>query len=541
MNGVVVLTALIAAGSPVPAGPKTPTTGTVDPYQAEHFARLVDNLAIQVREKTIQQDVTENALIAAAIRGLYEEIGQPVPDDALEKVRDAKDSVELVELLTSVRIKLGNHPSLAGTRSLFAAMNGFKHATDPLSVLVSPRLNTYASVDQDFGVGIELEGVTGARWTIYQAEHSIASGRNPPVGYFGLTPTPDAVPCPALFPWRVKRVVPGSPAQQAGVKPGDRIVRISGVELTPDNANKLFSAFAVPRQIIDAQTGRPITPERGIVFQRGDGKPFPVYLKSDAYNPESAFGVIRTAANKWDCMLDRQARIGYIRLGPIESGLDETVAEMMADLMKQGCRALILDLRWCPGGYVDPGMHIAGLFLREGSVITKMRYKDPTSGRNGDVTAPLGSGDYADLPLVVLAGQETVGGGELIAAALRDNDRCVIVGQRTVGRAYIQNTVEAGFGGIQFKMSVGISYRPNGKNRQRLPNSLPTDEWGLRPDEGLEVPITLDKSMELHRDADLQALRPADSTEALPFDDPARDPYRLTALAYLRKQLANKK
>jgi carboxyl-terminal processing protease len=236
-------------------------------------------------------------------------------------------------------------------------------------------------------------------------------------------------------------------------------------------------------------------------------------------------------------MLDRQSKIGYIRLGAIETELETRVGEMMADLAKKGCRALILDLRWCPGGYVQPGTQIAGMFLPDGSVISKMAFANSASGRGGDLMAPPGGGQYAKLPLVLLVGNETTGGGELIASALRDNDRCVVIGQRTFGRATIQNVIDAGFAGLQYRITVGTSLRPNGKNRHRSAESQPTDDWGVRPDEGLEVPVTVDKSTELRRQAELHGLRPAGSREALPFDDHAGDPYRLEALKYLRAKL----
>lgn len=545
MTGLVITTALIAAGSPAP-GPVPPATHvqnstTVDRTTAEAFARMVDKVALEAKEMAAKAGVTENDLIAGAIRGLYDEVGLVVPDIIKAEVQRADSSSALTDLLMTARMQLGNHPNLAGTRSLFAAVNGFKHATDPLSMLVSRPMNAFASVDQDFGVGIELEGVTGLRWTIYQAEYGVAAGRYIPVGYFGPVPKPEGIPIPAVLPWRVKRVVPGSPAQKKGVKPGDRITHVDGVQITAENANRVFGTFAFPRVVFDPMTGRPSSPDRTLVFQRDNRKPFEAILNSNEYSPEGAFGVVRLNADKWDCMLDRQARIGYVRIGPIDNGLEVKVEEMVADLIKQRCRGLILDLRWCPGGYLIPGSRIAGLFLKNGSVIAKMEYRSPQAGVSGDLLTPPESGKYPDLPLVVLVGQETTGGGELIASALRDNNRCVIVGQRTVGRAAIQNTSEARFYGLQFKQTTGISLRPNGKNRQRYPDSQPTDEWGVRPDEGLEVPITLDKSMELRRDADLQVLRPADNHEALPFDDPNLDPYRLAALVYFRKKLGEGK
>jgi carboxyl-terminal processing protease len=540
MTGIAIFTVLIAAGAPVPVAPRVQGAVNVDREQAETFARMVSQLALKVMDKSAKEGVTEKDLFAGAIQDLYTEVGLSVPDSNKTEILRATSSVALIELLTSIRMKLGNHPSLAGSRSLFTAMNGFKHATDPLSMLVSPRLNAYASVEQDFGIGIELEGVSGLRWTIYQTEYGIASGHIAPLGFFGPVPKPEAVPCPAVLPWRVSRVVPGSPAQKGGVKPGDRITHVDGVEINAENFNNLFGTFALPPRfaLVDPLTGRPVAPDRTIVFQRDNGKPFEVNLKTNTYNPESAFGVIRLNEDKWDCMLDRQAKIGYIRIGPIETGLDTTISEMVANLVKQGCRGLILDLRWCPGGYVDPGTRIAGMFLKDGSVIAKMEYRNSQTGVSGNLYTPPESGKYVDMPLVVLVGQETTGGGELIASALRDNDRCVIVGQRTVGRASIQNTIDAGFAGVQFKLTTGISLRPNGKNRHRKTDSRPTDDWGVRPDDGLEVPITLDKSFELHRAADLQALRLASSNEALPFDDPNQDPYRLAALIYFRKRFA---
>jgi C-terminal processing protease CtpA/Prc len=539
MTGFILSTMLLAPSAPVPAVPAVKPGSDIPRSQAQNFARVVYQLAEQIATiYVVEKKDHTRLLIEGAIRGLYEEAGRDVPENVKSAAARAAGAVELVEVLADVRILLGNHPNLTGAKSLFAAMNGFKHATDPLCGLYSARVNSFSSVDQDFGVGLEIEGVIGSRWALYQVEHGVASGRFGVVGWFGPAPRPEAVPSPAGVPWRVRRVIPGSPAQRAGVKPGDVITHYNGTEVTADSANRLFAEFAVPRQVFDPMTGRLLAQERTLTFRRGEGKPFSATLKTEAYTPESLFGVIRTPEDKWDCMLDRKEKIGYIRVGPIETGMDVKFAEMLNELAKRGCRALILDLRWCPGGYVEPATRIAGTFLKDGSVIAKMAYRNPAqAGTGGEIVTPPGGGSYPDLPLVLLVGQETTGGGELIASALRDNDRCVVVGQRTVGRASIQNIRDAGFGGVQFRVTVGTSYRPNGKNRQRRPDSQPTDDWGIRPDEGLEVPITADKSVELRRQAELHSLRPADSREALPFDDPAEDPYRLTALAYLRKKL----
>src|ERR1700684_2157205 len=165
-------------------------------------------------------------------------------------------------------------------------------------------MHSYAATDQDFGVGIELEGASGLPWSIYQVEYGIASGQYPPSPYFGPVPKPESIPSPATLPWRVKHVVAGSPAQKVGVKPGDRIIRVDGEEITAENANKAFGKFAMQRFAFDPHTGKPVNPDRVIVFQRDNGKPFELTLKYGLYTPESAFGVVRVSEEKWDCLLD---------------------------------------------------------------------------------------------------------------------------------------------------------------------------------------------------------------------------------------------
>ena len=526
---------LLAPAAPVPAQPAVPVP-KADRFRAQEFARIVYNAADQVAFR-YARPVEVKELIEAAIKGLYDECGATVPDRVTQALRDASGH-ELLNVLVDVRLLLADQPALRGPRALVAAMNGFRHATEPACQLASPRANAFASIDMDFGVGIELEGVSGNPWLVYQVEYKTALGYYSTTGWLEQAPRAEAIPAPAGSLWRVKRVIPDSPAQKAGIKPDDIITHLNRTEITADNANKLFGQFALPPRMIDPQTGLDIVPDRVLSFRRAGAKPFTVKLKGEAYTPASAFGATRTPEDTWECLLDRANKIGYIRLGAVESGLDTKVGEMLADLDRKGCRALILDLRWCPGGYVDPGVRIAGLFLPNNAPIAQMKYRNPQwAGSETEYRNTFGPARPPTYPLVVLVGNETTGGGELIAAALRDNNRCVLMGQRTVGRASIQHVVDAGFGGLNFKVTTGESFRPNGKSRQRKPDSGPTDDWGLKPDEGLEVPVTRDKSAELRRWADLHALRPFDSTEGLDFDDPALDPYRHKALDYLRKKL----
>lgn len=540
MTATLILT--LAAAAPVPLPPPLPAAGsTIDRNQAAQFGSLVYNAAQAVRG-TYLNDVSSKDLIAGAIRGLYEEAGLKVPDETLQALNRAGDSsTDLLSLLVEARIRLGSLPALAGPRSLFAAVNGFKHATDPFCGLASPRVNSFVSVDYDFNLGFELDGASGMRMAVYRMERGAAIGTLPPTGFFGAIPKADSVPAPAQFPWRIRRVIPGSPAQRAGLRPGDVLTHLAGVEITAENANAQFVRLAEPPGGgIDPNTGRPLPVKRAFRFKRALVS-FDATLETQSYTPEAVFGVMRTAEGKWDCMLDRENRIGYIRLGPVEQDAELRFEEMLADLTKQNCKALILDLRWCPGGYVTPGTNIASCLLKPNDIIAQVNARRVPNGfaplpEMYRANAPF-AGKFPNTPVVVLVGSETTGGGELIAAALQDNLRCETMGQRTVGRAAIQNPIEIGFGQMQFKVTTGTTLRPNGKPRGRLADSKPTDDWGIKPDPGLEVPLTGDVSAKLRLWAEEHALRPAESTEAIPFDDPQKDPYRAAALAHLRRKL----
>ncbi len=538
LGSAIIGSILLAPAAPVPVPPPA-LVSPADRTQANQFGSMIFNTAQTVRG-TYYLEVGMKEMLAGAIRGLHDEAGLKIPEDVLQAIDRAGDNNEMLNLLIETRIRLGNLPALAGPRSLFAAVNGFKYATDPYCSLANQRINSIVSSDNDFYIGLELEGANGQRWSAYLMEFQIAAGALPATGTFGPLPKLDAVPSPAGFPWRVRRVIPGSPAQRAGVRPGDTLTHFNGEEITAANANRLFAKFAQTGTVFDPNTGQPLPLKRTLKFKRGNAPPFEAVLETQHYVPESIFGVMRKGEGKWDCLLDRDFKIGYVRVGPVEEKSDVKLAEMLDELIRQGCRGLILDLRWCPGGYVTPGTLIAGQFLKANDIVAQVKSKPiPGSAPLPEImraTAP-SAGKFSDVPILVLVGFETLGGGELIAAALQDNRRCEVMGQRTAGRAALQNTIEAGFGHLQYKVTTGATLRPTGKPRGKLPGSKPTDDWGIKPDPGLEVPITADLSAKLKRWAEEHALRPAESLESLEFDDPAKDPYRTAALAHLRKKL----
>ena len=194
---------------------------------------------------------------------------------------------------------------------------------------------------------------------------------------------------------------------------------------------------------------------------------------------------------------------------------------------------MILDLRWCPGGNFIESINVAGLFLNSG-IIARTKSRD-----GNDKEYPSDSGhSFLGFPIVALVNGDTSGGAELIAAALQDHHRAIVVGQRTRGKASIQTPLPLPIPDAGLKLTNGMFLRPSGKNLHRFPERKRTDDWGVRPDPDREFPITPELSSQLREWSQLLAARPGNSDEALELDDPSMDPqcqYAVQVLGSLLK------
>ena len=153
---------------------------------------------------------------------------------------------------------------------------------------------------------------------------------------------------------------------------------------------------------------------------------------------------------------------------------------------------MILDLRDNPGGLLNQAIEVADMFLTEGKIVsTRNRQGNERSfaaKSNGTLFLPTPD---SPRPMAVLVNRNSASASEIVAAALQDHGRAVIVGERTYGKGSVQKLLRLPPPSqAAVKLTTETYWRPSGKNIHRYPDAKETDDWGVRPDEGMEVPTT---------------------------------------------------
>jgi C-terminal peptidase prc len=466
--------------------------------------------AVDLISKQYTRPMSRPALLAAALAGLYEAAGRPAPTSLageLKRVDDADN--KLVKLLIRTRQRLGNPASIRGSKAIEVSLRAALKALDPYCFLTTnDAYQAHNTKDKD-GVGLELE-------------------KNVDAG-----------------PLRVKAVLPGSPAQKAGIRPGDQITHLDGQTL---EGKKAVESEAVWRRLTEGTRNQSF---RLAVVRPGKNSPRKITLAPRAFRAETVFGVTREKDNSWNYFLDPKQKIAHIRLGFLKQGTAADLQEVLDKLQKAGMRGLILDVRWCPGGLLDEAVDVASLFVGDRTIAT-IDYRDgrkqTCSRRKLGINGVEATASFLDFPLVVLVNSETQGGGELIAAAIQDAKRGAVAGQRTVGKGSVQNALMSGQGevyqtvsNLTVRLSIGVFTRASGKNLQRFADSKATDAWGVRPDAKLEFAVSKELSQHLSDLWSMQNLRPGSSDDLLPMDDPANDAQRQFAFKALVKMIKKAK
>ena len=193
----------------------------------------------------------------------------------------------------------------------------------------------------------------------------------------------------------------------------------------------------------------------------------------------------RKPDDQWDFLIDKDKKIGYIRISNFIANTVEELKKALAELKADGMQGLVLDLRDDPGGLLSSAVEVSDLFIDEGVIVS-------TKGRNTPKKTyeARKDGAYTNFPMVVLVNRFSASASEIVAACLQDHDRALVVGERSYGKGSVQNIFDLDDGNSVLKLTVASYYRPSGKNIHRFKNAKESDEWGVSPNPGMEVKLS---------------------------------------------------
>jgi C-terminal peptidase prc len=484
--------------------------------------------AIRMVEDGYVKKMSAGEMVGWAVTGLYRRTDEKVPEDVQAKLKNAKDlpRSQLVELLARARQYLGKREDLDNQKDLNITLQRMLAHLDPYSTYIDPETLEKFRLDVTgtfTGIGIQIrkDSATDLLLVVSPIKGSPA---------YRAMPTGN---------------VPAGIGR--GLQAGDLITEIvremdskgnplNPVEVTPTKGLMISDAV---KKIL----GQPNTRVSLMVKREGVEKPLRFDITRGRIEVETVLGANRKADDDWNYWIDEKNRIGYIRLTQFSRNSFRDMAQVMAALTRQGVRGFILDLRFNPGGLLDSAVNIADLFLNEGVKIVGVQQP-----RFGETNWSYSERKRATVtvPMVCLVNGYSASGSEIVAAALKDNDRAVIIGERSYGKGSVQNIRE--FENGEIKMTTATFCGPHERNLNKAsvenvtklsPEELEKKDWGVSPSKP-EFTVKLTRS-EREKLADyqhkLEIIQPAGKKPNEPASD-FKDEQLGKAVEYLRKKLA---
>ena len=362
---------------------------------------------------------------------------------------EAAKEAEALELAYRFALERHVQPQDAGDLLEGAIEGLIESLDDPYSRYVPPE----DAPDEDAGLTGRYEGI-GVRWLPTQ---------DPPL---------------ILFP------LPNSPADRAGLRPGDRVVAVDGkavAEVPMDGRTHVLHQWI--RGPEDSAV---------VLGIERDGAPLEIEVTRDA---------VQSRSIHWAQLLPDTAGLGYLQLKEFQDRTTEELGDAIDALSAaagqtgaDGLRGLVIDLRGNGGGQLTEAVGVCRLLLKEGVIVT-------TRGRDGEESsryeAEPAECRYPDLPLVVLVDANSASASEVVAGCLKDNGRARLVGQRTFGKGLVQTVFKWQDRDFRLVLTTSHYYTPSGKciERRMRPPDMPEGEHGVAPD--VEVPVGDDQTRQI--------------------------------------------
>jgi carboxyl-terminal processing protease len=269
---------------------------------------------------------------------------------------------------------------------------------------------------------------------------------------------------------KVVKVYTGSPAEEQGLKEQDLIVKIDNVDVQGVGADELDDLLkgpvgsAVSLTVLPAETGQEVTME---------------IVRAELQNQFVFYS-----------MLDDN--IAHVTITEFHGDVSKTFEAALQFAQEQNAKGMVLDLRNDLGGSVKECVEIADMILPEGLVC----YTLDKDGNRDEYTV---DDQYDEIPIVVLVNGDTASASEILAGAIQDDERGVLVGTQTYGKGVVQSILDMPYSGGGVKLTSAVYYTPDGRNINGV---------GLTPDEVVELPAEVTSgTVSLTRETDTQLAR----------------------------------
>ena len=259
--------------------------------------------------------------------------------------------------------------------------------------------------------------------------------------------------------------IKNSPAEKAGIRPGDYIVEVDGNACTGDDFSNISNK-------IKGEEGSTVK----LKIQRdGETLDFEITRENIKVNPVEGEVL--------------EGNIGYIEFSSFDEGTAEEFKNKFNELKSQGITSLIIDLRNNGGGIVDEALKIAGYAVDKG---TTLLYEVDKDGNETEEKSEVDK--IIDMPIVILVNENTASSSEILSGALKDLGKAKIVGTKTYGKGVIQQILTLADGsGLKITTEEYLT-----------PNRTKINKVGIEPDETVELPDTVENILNVEREEDTQ-------------------------------------
>jgi carboxyl-terminal processing protease len=270
--------------------------------------------------------------------------------------------------------------------------------------------------------------------------------------------------------------LPGTPAEAAGIESGDRIVQLDGASTHDWSSDTAVTRLRGPKGSVAHLT----------IVRAGIADSIQMNVTREDIHFKSV---------QVPMVVDHG--VGYVQLNTVSEESADELQNAIDSLRKAGARSVIFDLRNNPGGLLNQGIAVADLFLDRGEPVVETRGRAPDANNTYDASHVQA---WPGMPVVVLVNGFTASAAEIIAGALQDHDRALVLGTTSFGKGLVQSVISIGPEDA-LKLTTGRWFTPSGRRLQRPAQDNPADQGGTIDVNGADTTVADSNPPKFYTDA----------------------------------------